>query len=66
MTLMAAPPELPGDWQVMLQSMRRLSENGTNVRFGEEDERIICDLSERYSISKALVVRILVHQALGG
>jgi hypothetical protein len=61
---MSDVPDLPKDWEGMLSSSRRLSFEGTRVRFGEEDENAIQMISIRYGISKAMVIRILVHKAL--
>lgn len=62
--LVMSPPDLPKGWEAFLNAQRRLSEYGTRVRFGEADEEAIEELAKRYSISKAQVVRILVHKAL--
>lgn len=64
MSIVKAIPDLPEGWEGMLSSSRRLSFEGTRVRFGEEDENTIQALAERYEISKAMVIRILVHAAL--
>lgn len=57
---------LPENWENFLVATRGLAENGFSVRFGEADGEAIEELAERYDISRAAVVRILVHKALRG
>lgn len=57
-------PDLPTGWEAFLLARRGLSPTGTRIRLSRADEEEVERLAERYHISKAEVIRILVHHAL--
>jgi hypothetical protein len=57
-------PELPHNWQVMLAETQRFTCNGTRVRMGRQDDSILDQMADKYGLSKASIIRILVHAGL--
>lgn len=57
-------PDLPAAWFAAMGKAGQLSENAFPFRPHETDDDAIRGLAERYNLSRANIVRILVHAAL--